>query len=146
MRRNMTVDWDAKGKYSTHLFTDEAVKLINQHSTEQPMFMYLAHLAPHTGNNDNPLQAPDEEVAKFAHIADPERRIYAAMVSLLDHSVGKVVSALREKHMLENTIILFMSDNGAQTVGIHANHGSNYPLRGVSTNCIELFQIYSFFH
>lgn len=53
------------------------------------------------------------------------------MVSLLDKSVGKVVTALREKRMLQNSIILFMSDNGAQTQGVHANHGSNYPLRGV---------------
>lgn len=54
------------------------------------------------------------------------------MVSLLDKSVGSVVTALREKHMLENSIILFMSDNGAKPEGIHANHGSNYPLRGVN--------------
>lgn len=53
------------------------------------------------------------------------------MVSMLDQSVGTVVQALREKHMLENTIILMFSDNGAQPAGIHANHGSNYPFRGV---------------
>lgn len=53
------------------------------------------------------------------------------MISMLDKGVGKVISALREKKMLENTVILFMSDNGAQTEGVHANHGSNYPLRGV---------------
>lgn len=56
----------------------------------------------------------------------------AAMVSMLDRSVGSVMSALREKQMLENSIVIFMSDNGAQTQGIHANHGSNYPLKGVS--------------
>ena len=55
------------------------------------------------------------------------------MISRMDRSVGEVVAALRHKHMLENTIILFMSDNGAPSVGIHSNHGSNYPLRGVST-------------
>ncbi|RZC34525.1 arylsulfatase B-like, partial [Asbolus verrucosus] len=137
MRRNMTVDWSAKGKYSTTLFTEEAVRLIKEHNTENPMFMYLAHLAPHTGNDDDPLQAPDEEIAKFAHIADPERRIYAAMVSMLDKSVGSVVSALRDRHMLENSIILFMSDNGAQTQGIHANHGSNYPFRGMKNSAWE---------
>lgn len=56
------------------------------------------------------------------------------MVSMLDRSVGSVMSALREKQMLENSIVIFMSDNGAQTQGIHANHGSNYPLKGVSTS------------
>lgn len=77
MRRNMDVDWDAQGKYSTTLFTQEAVKLIREHDTKDPMFMYLAHLAPHSGNDDDPLQAPDEEIAKFSHIQDPERRVYA---------------------------------------------------------------------
>jgi arylsulfatase B len=134
MRRNMTVDWSAKGKYSTTLFTEEAVRLIREHNVDDPMFMYLAHLAPHTGNSEDPLQAPDEEIAKFAHIADPERRIYAAMVSMLDKSVGSVITALRDKHMLENSIILFMSDNGAQTVGVHANTGSNYPFRGMKNS------------
>lgn len=132
MRRNMSVDWESKGQYSTTLFTNEAVKIIKEHNTEEPMFMYLAHLAPHTGNDDQPLQAPDEEILKFSHIVDPERRIYAAMVSMLDQSVGEVVNALREKRMLHNTIIVFMSDNGGSTVGIHANTGSNYPFRGVS--------------
>lgn len=142
MRRNMTVDWSAKGKYSTTLFTEEAVRLIREHNTENPMFMYLAHLAPHSGNDDDPLQAPDEEIAKFGHIADPERRIYAAMVSMLDKSVGSVVAALRDKKMLENSIIVFMSDNGAKPDGIHANHGSNYPLRGVNT-CYFLVTIFT---
>ncbi|XP_030763576.1 arylsulfatase I-like [Sitophilus oryzae] len=134
MRRNMTVDWDAKGKYTTTLLTEEAVKNIRQHNTDNPLFMYLAHLAPHAGNDWDPLQAPDEEIAKFAHIQDPERRIYAAMVSLLDKSVGAVVAALREKHMLENSIIIFMSDNGAAPEGVHANHGSNYPFRGAKNS------------
>lgn len=77
MRRNLDVDWDARGKYSTNLFTDEAVRVIREHDTRNPMFLYLAHLAPHSGNKDDPLQAPDEEIAKFAHIPDPERRVYA---------------------------------------------------------------------
>ncbi|KAJ8946527.1 hypothetical protein NQ318_004663 [Aromia moschata] len=137
MRRDMTVDYSANGKYSTTLFTKEAVRLIHDHDISKPMFMYLAHLAPHTGNDKDPLQAPDEEIAKFAHIQDPERRIYAAMVSMLDQSVGSVITALREKHMLENSIIVFMSDNGAQPEGTHANHGSNYPLKGAKNSAWE---------
>ncbi|KAI4462491.1 arylsulfatase [Holotrichia oblita] len=137
MRKNMTVDWDAKGKYSTTLFTDEAVRIIKEHNADEPMFMYFAHLAPHAGNDQDPLQAPDEEIAKFAHIVDPERRIYAAMMSMMDRSVGEVVNALREKRMLHNTIIIFMSDNGGATVGIHANTGSNYPFRGMKNSAFE---------
>ncbi|KAK2581658.1 hypothetical protein KPH14_002156 [Odynerus spinipes] len=131
MRRNLSVAWDTYNKYSTDLFTEEAVRLINSHDTKDPMFLYLAHLAPHSGNPDNLLQAPDEEIAKFGYIHDPERRTFAAMVSKLDQSVGEVVAALRTRGMLENSIILFISDNGAPTTNFLSNHGSNYPLRGI---------------
>ncbi|XP_012265045.2 arylsulfatase B-like [Athalia rosae] len=137
MRRNLTVAWDTAGKYSTDLFTDEAVNLIENHNSDDPMFLYMAHLAPHTGLQDAPFQAPDEEIAKFTHIADPERRIYAAMVSKLDHSVGEVMAALRRRNMLENSIVLFMTDNGAPTLGIHSNRGSNYPMRGIKATAWE---------
>lgn len=77
MRRNMSVAWDAAGRYSTDLFTEEAVRLVREHPKDSPLFLYLAHLAPHTGNRDNPFQALDEDIAHFGHIADPERRVYA---------------------------------------------------------------------
>lgn len=133
MRRNMDIDYSSQGKYSTDAFTEEAVNIIKNHnSTNNPLFLYLAHLAPHSGNPDKPFQAPDDLIAKHSYIKDPERRVYAAMVSRMDESVGEVVSALRDADMLDNSIILFISDNGAVTFGVHSNHGSNYPLRGVS--------------
>ncbi|KAF5285022.1 hypothetical protein FQR65_LT02334 [Abscondita terminalis] len=132
LRRSFDVDWDSAGIYTTDLFTKEAEEVIKRHNSSKPMFMYLSHLAVHSGSPENPMQAPDDEIAKFSYIDDPERRIYAAMVSLLDKSVGKVITALREKRMLENSVVLFMSDNGAPTTGrFHRNHGSNYPLKGI---------------
>lgn len=77
MRRNMSVDWDSKGRYSTDLFTEEAVQLIKRHPRHQPLFLYLAHLAPHAGNEGEDFQAPDEYIARFRHIQDPRRRVYA---------------------------------------------------------------------
>ena len=52
-RRNMSVSWSDYGKYATDIFTDEAVKAINNHgnmNTTQPLFLYLAHLAVHSAN------------------------------------------------------------------------------------------------
>lgn len=79
----METDWSAKGKYSTDLFTEESVGLIRNHDKSTPMFLYLAHLAPHTGNMRDPFQAPDHLIAKFSHIEDPERRVYAGDYSYL---------------------------------------------------------------
>lgn len=57
--------------------------------------------------------------------------ILIAIVQALDESVGKIVSSLENAGMLQNSIILFLSDNGAQTEGLLENFGSNHPLRGV---------------
>lgn len=116
--------------YATEAFTTEAQRVIKQHDKSRPLFMVLSHLAVHTGNEDNPMQAPEEEVAKFSHIKDPKRRTYAGMVSSLDKSVGQTMRALSDRGMLNNSIILLYSDNGAPTQGIHSNAGSNYPYRG----------------
>jgi arylsulfatase A-like enzyme len=57
------------------------------------------------------------------------------MMWKLDESVGKVITALKDRGILDNTIIVFLTDNGAPTlnVGVWRNWGSNYPLRGVSS-------------
>lgn len=54
-----------------------------------------------------------------------------AMLSKLDESVGRVIKALDNVQMLDNSIILFYSDNGAPSLGFLSNTGSNWPLRGV---------------
>jgi arylsulfatase B len=78
MRKNLTVNYDIpEDTYATDLFTDEAVKTIGEHNYENPLFLYLAHLAPHSGNDDIPLQAPQMEIDKFGHIEDENRRVYA---------------------------------------------------------------------
>ncbi|XP_055385578.1 arylsulfatase B-like [Condylostylus longicornis] len=129
-RKNMDIEYKGNGTYATDLFTQESINVIKNHNASKPLFLMVTHLAAHSGNEDDPFEAPPEEISKFKYIKDPNRRIYAAMVSKLDQSVGKIVSALEEKKILDNTIIIFYSDNGAPTIGVHSNSGSNHPLRG----------------
>jgi len=56
---------------------------------------------------------------------------YLAMLSLLDDSVGEVTKALGEKGLLDNSIIVFTTDNGGPAGGFNLNAASNWPLRGV---------------
>jgi arylsulfatase A-like enzyme len=93
--------------YVTQLWGKDAVARINAHDTSTPLFLYLAFTAPHA-----PYQAPKEYLDQYKHIEDPTRRAYAAMVTSMDDEIGKVVAALDRKHMRENTLIVFMSDNG----------------------------------
>lgn len=53
------------------------------------------------------------------------------MLSKMDDSIGIVVDALRQKKMLENSIIIFSTDNGGPAEGFNLNAASNWPLRGV---------------
>lgn len=82
IRRNMDVAWDLHGQYSTDLFTKEAVKVINEHNTTQPLFLYIAHSAVHSGNPYNPLPAPDDAVARFPNITDFNRKKFAGITFL----------------------------------------------------------------
>lgn len=77
MRLNETVTWEDIGHYSTDLFTQRAVDIINNHNKTKPLFLYFAHLAVHAGNYEDPLQAPKEYVDRFKHIPDLERRKFA---------------------------------------------------------------------
>ncbi|XP_036326656.1 arylsulfatase B [Rhagoletis pomonella] len=129
-RRNMELECAERGTYATELFTREAERIILANNNTKPLLLILSHLAVHTGNSDDPLQAPEEEIAKFQYIKDPNRRTYAAMVSRLDQSVGRIINTLEKANMLKNSIVIFHSDNGGPSVGLFANSASNFPLRG----------------
>ncbi|KAL5267411.1 hypothetical protein ACHWQZ_G004452 [Mnemiopsis leidyi] len=123
---------DLEGQYSTHLFTNRSVELIQAHDQNEPLFLYLAYTSAHT-----PHQAPQEDVEKFAANISTnntdflKRKKYSTMISIMDDGIGKVVNALNEKGMKENTVLVFTSDNGAGLIG------SNYPLRGGKRSFFE---------
>ncbi|KAL7036444.1 hypothetical protein ACKWTF_008813 [Chironomus riparius] len=131
MRENQTINRNIPpNKYATELFTEEAVKVITTHDKKKPLFLVVNHLAPHAGNEDVPMQAKQEDIDKFSYIEDIKRRTLAAMIYQLDKSVGEIVKALKDNNHLDDSIVIFYSDNGGPTTGLHSTAASNYPLRG----------------
>ncbi|KAG5680269.1 hypothetical protein PVAND_009788 [Polypedilum vanderplanki] len=137
LRRNLTVDKTYDRVYATDMFTQETINAIENHNQEKPLFLILNHLAPHAGNVDFPLQAKEEDLKKFPYIENEERKTLAAMISSLDESVGRIIDALHRTGMLENSIIVFFSDNGGPTTFQHATTASNYPLRSQKESAWE---------
>lgn len=97
--------------YLTDFFTDEAFAWLDQRqNSDQPWFLFLSYNAPH-----GPMEATEQDLSLFAHIENPKRRIYAAMMFALDRSVGRLRQRLREQGATQDTLIVFFSDNGGAT-------------------------------
>jgi arylsulfatase A-like enzyme len=114
--------------YLTDVFGNEAVSFIERHA-EKPFFLYLPFNAVH-----GPLQAPSDRIAAFADIADPTRRTFAAMMKSMDDSIGRVLQTLHRLNLDEDTLVVFLSDNGGPTS--HTT-SSNLPLRGFKNTVYE---------
>lgn len=119
MRKDET-EIDPKG-HATDLFTQWAQDYLrSRKSTEQPFFLYLAYNAPHT-----PIQPPDEWLAKVKKrepdITDQRAKL-VALIEHLDHSIGQVLTTLKETELDKDTLIVFVSDNGGQ-LNVGARNG-----------------------
>jgi len=111
--------------YATALFTRRAVQFVETHKA-QPFFLFLAYNAPHYAR-PGVLQAPEEYIRKFAGDQPPtKRQLYAAMMNCMDDGIGTVLEALKANGLEEHTIVMFISDNGADP----SNGGCNLPLTG----------------
>ncbi len=113
--------------YCTDIFAKQAIQFI-ENNRQSPFFCYLSFNAPHT-----PLQVPEEYYQKYKNIdpsagfnGDPKfnrpmsekdkeeaRKVYA-MVSNIDDNVGKLFEKLKELQIAQNTLVIFMTDNGPQ--------------------------------
>ncbi|MCH8120066.1 MAG: sulfatase-like hydrolase/transferase [Planctomycetes bacterium] len=114
--------------YLTDLITDEAVKFI-QRRRNTPFFLYVAYTAPHT-----PYQGPDDkkpEPVPQANYSKGSRTTYVSMVESMDDGIGKILRALKDKNIADHTLVIFMSDNGANKTG------SNFPFSGYKGNLFE---------
>lgn len=107
------LDWQRNGEtleeegHATNLMTDEALHLINSRAKDKPFLMYLSYNAPH---------APLQHVPEYSGLNDyPEisdRSVYAEMVTHMDMNIGRVMDSLNANGILEDTIVIFSSDNG----------------------------------
>jgi arylsulfatase A-like enzyme len=129
-----------KGQYITDVFGREALDFLGAHLGKKPVFLYLPFNAPHSasilaednGGQKPGVQAPEEEVAKYRDVVKDEKlaRYYAA-VTHMDKAIGGVLKTLDVAGQSDNTIVLFMSDNGG------SGNGGNAPLRGSKSTLWE---------
>lgn len=125
--------------YLTDILSNQATRVIKDATAKKkPFFMYVSYNAPHV-----PLQAKDEDLKVFENIKDKDRKAYAAMVYSVDRGVGQIVKTLKETNQFDNTLIVFLSDNGGNT-----DHGANNtPLKGTKGDTFEGgFRVPMFFH
>ncbi|MGB0922115.1 MAG: sulfatase-like hydrolase/transferase [Alphaproteobacteria bacterium] len=120
--------FEPKG-YLTDYYTDEAVKVIEANK-DRPFFLYLAHWAPH-----NPLQSSKEDYEALDEIDLHRERVYGGMIRSLDRGVGRVLQALEDNGLDENTIVIFTSDNGG--AGYIGLPDVNAPFRGWKISLFE---------
>ena len=108
---NLTVDWSAKGIYSTHLFTDKTIEILKHHKKSHPAFILLSYQAVHV-----PLQVPQYYVDKYcANVTTgSNRKLHCAMMAAMDEGIGNVTAALDRLGFSDNLITLFISGNGGQ--------------------------------
>jgi arylsulfatase A-like enzyme len=107
-------------KYLTDAIARETVRFIDEHH-DRPFFAYVPFNAVHT-----PIQATPEYQERFSSVSDPKRRDYYAMTSALDDAVGKIVDAIDRQGLTNDTLIVFLNDNGGP---IYTGVQSNGPLR-----------------
>ena len=103
--------------YVTDLITRHAVDFIHQHKDE-PFFLYVAHEAPHVpfqGREDPAYRFPGKEFTYYGPVED-QQAAYREMIEVMDEGIGKIMEVL-EEHQLDNTLVFFLSDNGAEAFG-----------------------------
>lgn len=114
--------------YLTDWFSEEAIDFIGKKDT-RPWFLYLSYNTPHT-----PMQAKDEDLKRFQNIKPKRRQAYCAMQHCMDQNIGKIIAKLKSTGQLENTLIVFASDNGGS---VTASSAINAPLNGMKGTFLE---------
>ncbi len=134
--QNMTEYYDT-GTHLTEALTREALKTLEYPiAHKEPFYLYMAHYATHT-----PIQPDDRFVQKYRDAGmDEGQARYASMVEGVDKSLGDIVAYLKEKGVYDNTVIIFMTDNGGNSENKQKGgvpHTHNKPLREGKGSCYE---------
>ncbi len=138
-RGNVRTEEDL-GQYITDVFGREAVKFVNEHAGRRPFFLYLPFNAPHSAStlaDDNGgkkpgVQAPEEDIAQYrGTVKNESLASYYAAVTRMDAKIGEVLEAIDRSGQKNNTIVMFLSDNGG------SGNGGNAPLRGSKSTMWE---------
>lgn len=114
--------------YMTHLITDASLEFLQQHR-DQPFFLYVSHECPHF-----PFQGPGDvnKLVNADNWTKPDAETYVAMLEDLDAEVGRLLQGLEQQGLADNTLVIFVSDNGG--FGPVAHMG---PLRGAKSTTFE---------
>jgi arylsulfatase A-like enzyme len=138
MRRGNDLTTEDQGTYATELFKREALRFVRE-NRDKPFFLYLPFNAPHGSSSLEPevrgsVQAPEEYLAKFpaGTTAQSRRRQgYLAAIACMDDAIGELLRLLDELKLADNTILVFLSDNGG------GGGSENAPLRGGKSQMYE---------
>ena len=130
---------EIRGKHTHELFEEEALSYI-ENNVNQRFFLYLAFNMPHANNEhpSNGMEVPD--YGEYDHQDWPEaEKGFAAMIRMIDETVGKIDRKLEALGLSENTILLFASDNGPHQEGFHEMEffNSNSELRGMKRDLYD---------
>lgn len=120
-----------KGTYTTYIFERETLHFIDEHQ-EEPFFIYVSFNAPHGASNlDRAIRGAPQAPGKYLNMypdgdgkAAAVRKKYMASVTAMDDSIGNILDRLDRHGLRDNTIVIFMSDNGG------GSGSDNAPLRG----------------
>ena len=149
MYRNFSATEEDKGTYCTDLFEREAMRFLKSHAGKTPFFLYVPFNAPHGSSALDPrirstVQAPERFKEMYPEVSpefrsvdtyryggptevvtkEARRRDYRAAVTCMDAAIGNMIDLLEQKQVLDNTIVIFFSDNGG------SGGADNAPLKG----------------
>lgn len=129
-------------QYADDLFADRAIEFVRE-KRSQPFFLYWSMIVPHannerTGKLKNGAEVPDFGLYASKDWPEPDKG-QAAMITQLDGHVGRMLVALREASIAENTLVIFTSDNGPHDESNHdlASFNPSGPLRGIKRSLTD---------